>query len=307
MNHAYNTETQNIISFCSGYGGIELGLRLAGLDARTVCYVEIEAFAQANLVAKIEEGKMDAAPIWTDLKTFPARKFSGRIHGIIGGYPCQPFSAAGQRKGAEDPRHLFPYIREHIRTIRPLWCFFENVRGHVSLGLREVKRDLEQLGYTVEAGIFSAEEVGAPHRRERIFILAYSEGYGSGRNSRKLQKKDEPEKEERQKGRIRKPNNAGQGKELGNPECRGREGGNVNRETTEVIGAGCHPVWPARPSEEQFKWEEPRTVSSEHPQTKSFLGSTIDGVASRVDQLRLLGNGVVPQTAAKAWITLNKQ
>ena len=164
--------TQNIISFCTGYGGIELGLRRAGVDVRVVCNVEIEAFVQANLVAKIEEGRMDDAPIWTDLKTFPASIFRGKICGLIGGYPCQPFSSAGKRKGEDDPRHLWPYIRKHIRAIRPLWCFFENVRGHTTMGLWRVLSDLEEEGYETEWGLFSAEETGAPHQRIRCFILA---------------------------------------------------------------------------------------------------------------------------------------
>ena len=171
--------TQNIISFCTGYGGIELGLRRAGVDVRTVVNVEIEAFCCANLAAKIEEGRMDDAPIYTDLKTFPARIFRGKIHGIIGGYPCQPFSSAGKRKGEKDPRHLWPYIREHVRAVRPLWCFFENVRGHTSMGLWRVLSDLEEDGYRTEWGLFSAEETGAPHQRIRCFILAYRECAGS--------------------------------------------------------------------------------------------------------------------------------
>ena len=171
--------TQNIISFCTGYGGLELGIRRAGVDVRTVCNVEIETFVQANLAAKIEEGRMDNAPIWTDLKTFPAREFRGKVHGLIGGYPCQPFSSAGKRQGEKDPRHLWPYLLKHVRAIRPVWCFWENVAGHTTMGLWRVLSDLEEEGYRVETGIFSAEEVGAPHQRKRVFILAYRDCEGS--------------------------------------------------------------------------------------------------------------------------------
>ena len=164
--------TQNIISFCTGYGGLEIGIRRAGVDVRVICNVEIEAFVQANLVAKIEEGRMDNAPIWTDLKTFPAREFRGKISGLIGGYPCQPFSSAGKRQGEKDPRHLWPYILKHVRAIRPVWCFWENVFGHTSMGLWRVLSDLEEEGYKCTFSIFSAEEVGAPHQRKRVFILA---------------------------------------------------------------------------------------------------------------------------------------
>ena len=101
-----NSEEFRCISLCSGYGGIELGLKRVIPNLRTIAYVEVGAFACTNLVAKIEEDKLDAAPIWTDIKTFNGRPFRNRVHIITGGYPCQPFSVAGQRKGADDPRHL---------------------------------------------------------------------------------------------------------------------------------------------------------------------------------------------------------
>ena len=95
---------KTLSAFVQDTEGLELGIKRAGVDVRTVCNVEIEAFVQANLVAKIEEGLMDDAVIYTDLKTFPAEIFRGKIHGITGGYPCQPFSGAGKRKGEERPK-----------------------------------------------------------------------------------------------------------------------------------------------------------------------------------------------------------
>jgi DNA (cytosine-5)-methyltransferase 1 len=164
-------ELPTVISFCSGYGGIERGLDLAGVKHRVLAYVEIEAFAIANLVNKMENGLIPPAPIYTDLKTFPAHLFRDCVDILTGGYPCQPFSAAGKRLGTEDPRHLWPYILDHINAIRPVRCFFENVEGHISLGLREVIDDLEGAGYSATWGIFSAAEVGAPHQRKRVYIL----------------------------------------------------------------------------------------------------------------------------------------
>ena len=170
-------QPQTIISFCTGIRGLERGVerafaKLGKPRPRVAVNVEIEAFAVANLVAGMEAGVLDPAPIWTDAKTFNAEPFRGRVCGIIGGYPCQGFSFAGKRKGKEDPRHLWPHILRHVDTIRPLWCFFENVRGHLSLGYNQVNQDLRAIGYHVECGIFTAEEVGAPHQRERLFILA---------------------------------------------------------------------------------------------------------------------------------------
>lgn len=166
-----------ILSYCPGILGLERGVKRALGSIRTLAYVEIEAFICENLLAGMEQGLVDAAPIWLNLKTFDAVPFSDRVAGIIGGYPCQPFSNAGYRKGTDDPRHLYPHIEEHIGTIRPVWCFFENVSGHLSLGFAEVRASLSDLGYAVEAGIFTAEEVGAPHERERLFILAIRRDY----------------------------------------------------------------------------------------------------------------------------------
>jgi site-specific DNA-cytosine methylase len=184
LNVDFTKEFLSFISFCTGYGGIEIGVErsLTPIPLKPVTLVEIEAFAITNLVAKMEAGLLAPTPIWTDLKTLHAYALRGLVDILMAGYPCQPFSNAGKRKGKEDPRHLWPWIREHIKAFLPTVCLFENVPGHVSLGLREVLTDLAELGYRVDndaeeptVGIFSAEECGAPHRRERLFILAYRE------------------------------------------------------------------------------------------------------------------------------------
>ena len=181
-----NTKTIRHLSLCSGYEGIGLGLRRVLPNLREIAYVEREGFPIANLVAKIEEGKLDAAPIFTDVKTFPYGKFRGCVDILSGGFPCQPFSTAGVRQGVEDPRHLFPYIAEGIRQCQPRIVFLENVEGIISAKtadgesvLKYVLGRLEELGYRATAGVFSASEVGAPHQRKRVFILGYSEHDGS--------------------------------------------------------------------------------------------------------------------------------
>lgn len=168
----FTEQSPVILSLCPGIRGIERGLERVFRSVRVAAYVEIETFIVENLLTAMEAGLVDAAPVWTNLKTFNPEPFRNRTDGIIGGYPCQPFSLAGNRGGTEDPRHLFPYIEKSIRTIRPLWCFFENVSGHLSMGYAEVSESLRDMGYRVEAAIFTAEEVGAPHQRERLFILA---------------------------------------------------------------------------------------------------------------------------------------
>jgi len=269
-------KTPTVLSLCTGYGGIEIGLERAIGKLNIMAHVEIEAYAVANLVAKMETGVMVPAPVWTDLKTFPAHCFSGCVDILTGGYPCQPFSAAGQRKGADDPRHLWPWIREHIRIIKPGICFFENVEGHISLGLREVLTDLVKLGYRVESdsgeptwGLFSAVECGAPHQRKRVFILAYSErsmarefmACGTDRYGRHKQKRGQDTVSITGGSKAELADACQQGPQrrcqLGEQEA--------GRTTTESIGydfTGCHPQrWPARPGEPQYEWEEPRVLN----------------------------------------------
>jgi DNA (cytosine-5)-methyltransferase 1 len=285
--------TQNIISFCTGYGGLdELGLRRSGVDVRVLCYLEIEVYVQALLVKAMEEGRICSAPIWTNAKTFDAQPFRGLVDGITGGFPCQPFSSAGKRKGKEDPRHLWPSIADAIRVCKPSWIFLENVLGLVAIGLRDVLQDLGRMGYRTTFGIFSAEEVGAPHQRKRVYILAYNKISGTWKDNERVwsgscgvsggQKADRKEMADcNYRGLC-----ANEICELHNHEWPA-QWNNFN---------GCN-CWPSRPGQPQHKWEPPRTI-------KSLVGRNSHGLTHRVDRLRLLGNGVVPQTAELAWKSL---
>ena len=266
-----------VLSFCSGYGGIERGLDLSGLEHRVIAYVEIEAFAIANLVAKMETGQLPPCPIYSDIKTFPAHLFRGKVDIITGGYPCQPFSLSGNRKGEDDERHIWKHIRRHTQAIKPAKCFFENVRGHISLGLNTVISDMEEDGYRTTWGIFSANEVGAPHERKRVFILSDSNSIGLEKHG------------------YKQSNDAIESSKVGNTNsAHGKRGwlpGRIREKHTDTdsasnsIGKQAAQQW----------LPEPR------------LGRVVDGSANRVDRLRLLGNGVVPQTAAKAWYILNNR
>lgn len=170
-------ESPVILSLCTGMRGLEGGVERVLGKLRVASFVEIEAFVIENLVQQMEQGVLDPAPVFTNAKTFPYEAFHGKLHWLFGGYPCQPFSHAGLRGGADDPRHLWPFIRRGIKKSRPVGVFFENVEGHITLGLRDVLTDLRKLGYQVEVGLFSAAEVGAPHRRNRVFILGLENAF----------------------------------------------------------------------------------------------------------------------------------
>jgi DNA (cytosine-5)-methyltransferase 1 len=146
---------------------------------REIAFCESEAFQISNILQKIEEGHLDAAPIFSDVKSFPFRKFRGLVDILSGGFPCQPFSNSGLKRSDEDPRHLFPYILEGIRECQPSIVFLENVEGIISAKTRDgesvlqyVLRSLESVGYRATATICSAAEVGARHQRKRVFICA---------------------------------------------------------------------------------------------------------------------------------------
>tara|TARA_X000001382_G_scaffold22695_1_gene13781 strand:- start:921 stop:2207 length:1287 start_codon:yes stop_codon:yes gene_type:complete len=180
-----NTKAITHLSLCAGYDGIGIGLERVLPNLRAIAYVEIEAFAIENLVSKMESEQLDAAPVYTDVKTFPYKEFCGRVDILSGGFPCQPFSQAGARKGVEDSRHLYPHFSRGIEECKPGIVFLENVEGIISSKTAEgesvlhyVLKDLERLGYQATAGVFSASEVGFPHQRKRVFIMGYSKHNG---------------------------------------------------------------------------------------------------------------------------------
>ena len=168
----------NGLALCAGGGGLELGLHIARPGYRTVCYVEREAYAASSLVARMEAAELDQAPIWDDLRTFDGSAWRGVVDIVSAGYPCQPFSTAGRRRGADDPRHLWPEVARIVDECGPEFVFLENVANHLRLGFREVHDQLGAMGFAVAAGLFSAAEVGAGHERKRLFVLAHRQGGG---------------------------------------------------------------------------------------------------------------------------------
>lgn len=173
---------RNGLSLCSGGGGLDLGLMLAEPGFHSRCFVEWDEYPRRTLIAAQRAGYLAPAPIWGDLTTFDARPFAGAIDTLLAGYPCQPFSAAGQRRGTDDPRHLWPHVARVARELDDglEWIFLENVAGHITLGLETVLRELWDLGFTPATGAFSAAETGASHERLRVFIVGHRPS-GAGR------------------------------------------------------------------------------------------------------------------------------
>ena len=171
---ALHTGQQTYISLYTGGGGLDLGFRRANPDAVPLLYVERELPAAAFVVDHIKAGLLDEAPVWADTGTLDCRPFAGKVDWIIGGFPCQPFSVAGNRKGTDDERWLWEHIRRLASEIRPRYLFLENTPGVlVRDGIGTVLGELSEIGYDAEWVCVRASDVGASHRRERVFILAH--------------------------------------------------------------------------------------------------------------------------------------
>ena len=172
-------DTYTELSLFSGYGGFSLGLRLAGLNTRTVCYVEWDRYCQRVIQARIADAHLDDAPIWDDVKTFDGRPWRGRVDIVSAGFPCQPHSNAGLRRGADDDRNLWPDTLRIIGEVGPRLIILENVPGILVGGDGRppyggtVVGELAEIGYDAVWRVVSAADAGAPHLRNRWWLLAY--------------------------------------------------------------------------------------------------------------------------------------
>jgi len=233
--------------------------------------VEVEAFPVAVLAHQMAQGALAQAPIWSDLRTFDSRAWRGCVDILTAGFPCQPFSCAGKGLGDKDPRHLWPHVRRAINGARPRLVFLENVPGLLTVRQSDgrpayavVREQLERLAYRVEAVLVTAAEVGASHKRERLFILG---AMGHAEQPRlEVHRRDE-------RGR--------------------REPGRDDSQPT-------RPAWPPGPTDtEQWaavlaRWPDLA------PATQRAVRKLDDGVCTQVDELRAYGNAVCPEQGAYA-------
>lgn len=299
----------NKLSLFSGIGGIDLAAEWAGM--KTVAFCEREPFPQ-----KVLRKHWPDVPIYDDVCELTAERLkedgiigAGRTIDIISaGYPCQPFSVAGNRAGKEDDRHLWPEVARLLREIRPRWFVGENVAGHITLGLDDVLAELESIGYTAQAFVIPSAAVGAPHRRDRVFVLGYTEHNGShgtevGRCVNQTGNNNE-----------KRTNASGELKRASRSKCnetlaystserfqrkqwekseRARDGSanchqfGVRRSFEPGLGGVLDGIssfvdgykWPAGLGADQYDWEPPRVAV---------------GVKDRVGRLKALGNAVNP-------------
>lgn len=167
---------RHVLSLCTGYGGLELAVRLACPGVRLVGACERQAYAAAVLGSRMAEDALDPCPVWDSLETFPCSQYRDRVDLVVAGFPCQGASVAGRRRGIEDERWLWPEVWRVTQEVGASWLYFENVPGLLSVNrgqaFEEILRDLAKGGWSAEWDCLAAATVGAPHARDRLFLLA---------------------------------------------------------------------------------------------------------------------------------------
>jgi DNA (cytosine-5)-methyltransferase 1 len=292
--------TLTVGSLFSGIGGLDLGLERAGMQI--IWQSEIDPYA-----CKVLKKHWPEVPNYGDIKEIDWRTVEP-VDVICGGYPCQPFSTAGKRKGTDDPRHLWPWVRTAISELRPRYAVLENVRGHLTLGGLQVIGDLAEIGYDAEWRVVSAAGVGAPHRRDRIIIVAYP-------NSTSRQQQLERQVQESDIGRCSSDvsNSTKQfsnGRRSEHSEGTLREWqaiqvkvGRSNSDVAYAKGSASgitqsHGLRPRIWQTTEFGESNSTTNTiGDWWEVEPNVGRVADGVPNRVDRLKGLGNAVVPQVA----------
>ena len=296
-----------VLDLFSGIGGFSIGLEKAGFE--TVAFCEIEDYPRAVLKRHWPD-----IPIYRDVRELTGEQL--RADGIIpdvivGGYPCQPFSLAGVRRGEKDDRHLWPEVRRLVNEIRPTWCIFENVAGHITMGLDEVLSDLEAEDYATRPFVIPAAGVDAPHRRDRVWIVAHTRhksgrdsisggvrGNGTGQHAEGKRSYEAAE--------TARPSEASE--TLAYADSFRLQGSRPQQQTTRVARKGKDVAY-ASAQRLQGRTEEQVHGVGDIPKqserggknigggwaTEPNVGRVVNGLPNRSHRIKALGNAVVPQ------------
>ena len=276
-----------VLDLFSGIGGFSLGLKRAGME--TIGFCEIDPFCRKVLAKHWPD-----VTVHTDIRGLNGKDYKGRTDVICGGFPCQPFSQAGKRRGTEDDRHLWPEMLRVISEVRPTWVIGENVIGFVKMELDSVLSDLEGEGYQTRAFIIPACGIDAPHKRDRVWIIAHANSEGEsdgpvneGPRPRQLELMADP--------------NSGFSSVTQQAVQAGRTTTNSGGE--DVAYSESERVQRLWSSGEQkphtYGGQKLSLCGSERPrpaywEAEPGMGRVVDGIPNRVDRIKGLGNAVVP-------------
>ena len=264
----------NVLDLFSGIGGFSLGLEATGFF-KTKAFCEIDPFCQ-----KVLKKHWPDIPIHDDIRRLKG-KHIGTVDIITGGYPCQPFSVAGKQKAEKDPRHLWPEYFRLIKECRPTWVIGENVNGHIKLGLDSVLKDLASENYSTRAFSISASSIGANHKRERIWIVSYS-------NSHTKTKRGECSYVEKKSNKWTNNKKRSRGHDW--ERCVQETGKHTSDDVAYTDNTGCKKQWQSKSDEKKQQTTKCRSWWELEPN----VGRVAHGIPNRVHRLKSLGNSVVP-------------
>jgi len=321
------------VDLCSGIGGFALGFEWAGLS-EPVMFCDTEKWCR-----QILKKHWPDVPITEDVKELASdpERYVPDCDILTAGYPCQPFSLAGKQRGEKDNRHIWPYIRKIVAHKRPTWCVFENVYGHVALGLDKVLADLEAEGYSSRAFIVPACGVDAHHKRDRLWIIARNVGNTNSKQWRATEKNggldvdrtildrceggEKTDALERSSSDVANTNNSRNrtSKCKANRQRSETEQGWQEQSQPEFSRlsetlADTYSERPQGSAEEQIHGESDlsrklrrgcQDIERRWP-TEPSVGRVANGIPSRVDRLRGLGNAIVPQIAQRIGNTIKE-
>ena len=302
----------NELALFAGAGGGILGGKLLGW--RTVCAVEWEAYPASVLCARQNDGILPPFPIWDDVQTFDGHPWRGIVDVISGGFPCQDISVAGNGDGLDGERSgMWREMARIIGEVRPRYAFVENSPMLVTRGLERVLADLTSMGYDSRWGVVSAADIGAKHKRERIWIVA---------NSRYWRRRDKRIAETRKNSQAERSINSNQTgrpseqsasmaytdsmRELQPQGTEQNQRGWIGDSSDIISNASCKNVERQRSISIGVESEFGHIGNASWWQLEPNVGRVADGVAARVDRLKAIGNGQVPLCAATAWRILNE-
>ena len=282
----------NHVDLCSGIGGFALGFQWAQLS-NPILFCDIEPWCRQVLKKNFPD-----VPVAEDVKEIanePERFIQDRVDILTAGYPCQPFSVAGKQKGTEDDRHIWPYIFRIVTQKRPTWCVFENVYGHVALGLDQVLADLEAEGYATRTFIVPACGVNAPHRRDRLWIVGHTEDNGRDRGAASARREGKTHQQVEQssvRSKLSRPSENVAYADNEGPQ-RGVSGRQDSERQSEHGYTGCSSSIHRQPTENWWAVEP-------------AVGRVAHGIPKRVDRLKGLGNAIVPQIAMNIGLAIRE-
>ena len=300
----------NELALFAGAGGGILGGHLLGW--RTVCAVEWEPYPASVLLARQNDGMLPTFPIWDDVQTFDGKPWRGVVDVVSGGFPCQDISIAGKGKGIEGERSgMWKHMARIIGEVRPKFVFVENSPMLTTRGLGTVLADLSKMGFDAEWGVMGANYVGAPHKRERIWILAYSQHSRHFNSIKRINDEKIGIQEENGKewSGCGLPIGAG-GVEWNGQSNRLYDGRKVvsNPDNKRLQGRQIpRGDEKNRPQSDDEQLARCRRKSGGGWEVEPDVGRVANGVAARMDRIKALGNGQVSQVAAVAWRLLNER